>query len=194
MCIVAVGNELKGDDGVGILAGKILKKRGFRVIFAYETPVNVLEKLKNCDRIIVVDAAEFEGERPYVITRKLDRISFTHRVGFEQIAKFVGKEVLVVGVKVYRRGFGKISEGTKKNVEKAVRVVEVCMAEPAVVVDEKNGVVLVHGEEKKVKIGVPGVKKGDFVLVHAGVVVDKISREEYEEIKRELEAVEKGEL
>ena len=193
-CVLAVGNELKGDDYAGILAGKILEKKGFRVIYAYETPVNVLDSLRSCDRIIAIDAAEFPEDRPWIVTKKLDRGGLTHRIGFEEIAKFLGKDIIVVGIKIYERGFGKISEKARKNVEEAVKVVEVCMAKPGIVVDARKGIVEIDNERKKVKMAVPGLKDGDFVLVHAGVVIEKLSREEYEEIKKELEAVEKEKL
>ena len=180
--IVAVGNELRGDDGVGVLAGKILAEKGFPVIFARESPENVVGEMKKFDRLLVLDAAHFDSDSPFIISRGFRDSVYSHNISLSKIEKFTGAEILLVGIKTYKRGLMEgISERARQNALEAVKVVEVCMAIPAVV--KEKGLVEIDGQEKKAKFAMPGLKKGDFVLVHAGVVIQKLSEEEYKSIR-----------
>jgi hydrogenase maturation factor len=98
------------------------------------------------------------------------------------LQKFLGKKMILVGIKTYKRTIGSnITPEAKSNALKAVKVIEMCMAVPGVVVDAVNKLVKMNEQEKKVKFSIPGLKKGDFVLVHSGVVIEKLSKEEYED-------------
>jgi hydrogenase 3 maturation protease len=64
LCIVGIGNELKGDDGAGvIIAERIQGKVNAQVICAGVTPENYLEKIVRLSprRILLIDAADFDG-------------------------------------------------------------------------------------------------------------------------------------
>ncbi len=186
--ILAVGNDLRGDDGVGLYAGKLLETRGFKVFFAHETPENMLGRLRGAGRIIIIDAAHFDGDGPYRIIREVPADSFyTHKLDLKKIEKFTGARVWLVGIKTYNRRLGgKISRQAKANAREAIKVVEVCMAFPAKIIDEKEKIIEINGEQKKVKFGMPGLKKGDFVLVHAGVVVEKMSEKDFEKLSEDM--------
>lgn len=184
--ILAVGNEMRGDDGVGIFAGRLLERKGFPVIFAHETPENVLGRLRRFDRIIVLDAAHFEAEEPFRVVHH-DPGGYSHKPGLSKLSKFLDADLLVVGIKTYKRALLKsISPQAQENARTAVKVVEVCMALPGVVVDPEKKVVDLGGKEKELRFAVPNLKQGDFVLVHAGVVVEKLSKDEYEKFLEAL--------
>jgi hydrogenase maturation protease len=123
VCFIAIGNDLKGDDGIGIYAGKRLEEKGQRVIFAYTTPEAVLSKLPD-DDLFFIDAAHFEGDSPFLIgDPKESRIS-THNYSVDLIAKFIRKDVKVIGIKTYSHSFGdQISEKAKRNADLAVSYV-----------------------------------------------------------------------
>ncbi|MBR9679901.1 MAG: hydrogenase maturation protease [Candidatus Altiarchaeota archaeon] len=183
MIILAIGNELRGDDGVGIYAGQLLENKGFPVVFGYENPENVFNQLDS-DKIIVLDAAHYEGQEPFKITNKLSDSSYSHRPGLAKLAKFLQAELVLLGIKTYNRSLrDELSQSAKRNAELAVKVIEVCMAIPAIFVDK--GLVSIAGQEKKVRSVVPELKKGDFVLVHASVVIEKLSKQEYEVLKQQ---------
>ncbi|MBR9681815.1 MAG: hydrogenase maturation protease [Candidatus Altiarchaeota archaeon] len=186
--ILAIGNDLREDDEAGLYAGKLLEKRGISVVFAYEQPENVLGQLRQVNKLLILDAAHFEGERPYLVTREVPSKSFyTHKLDLNKIKKFTGAEVRLIGIKTYNRRLGeKISEQVKANAREAVKVVEVCMAIPGKILNKEEKIVEIGGEEKKVKFGLPGLKKGDFVLIHAGIVIEKMSEEEYKTISEEM--------
>ncbi len=57
-----------------------------------------------------------------------------------------------------------------------------CMAVPGRVVGK--GIVEISGSRKRVKFAVPGLQEGDYVLVHAGVAIQKLSRADYEALLR----------
>jgi len=184
--ILAVGNELRGDDGVGIYAGRLLRDRGFPVVFAHENPENVIDKLRGFDRIVVLDAAHFSGNEPFRVVQPGDS-HYSHRPGLSKLAGFLGVPFVVVGIKAYKRAlFRGVSDRAKENARAAVKVVEMCMALPGVVVDAERKLVDVNGKEKQVKFAVPGVKKGDFVLIHAGVVIERLTAEEFEEARKAI--------
>lgn len=59
-----------------------------------------------------------------------------------------------------------------------------CLAIPAKIESVEKGTAVVDfgGAKKKISLGIlNGVKKGDYVLVHAGFAIGKVSREEAED-------------
>ncbi len=65
-----------------------------------------------------------------------------------------------------------------------------CLAYPAKVreIEEASALVDFGGVYKKVSLGVlSGVKKGDYVLVHAGFAIGKVKRSEAEDTLKVLE-------
>lgn len=186
--VVAVGNELRGDDGVGMWAGRLLKKRGFPVVLAHENPENFLGEMKKFDQLLILDAAHFEEDRPYVITSQAPDSFYTHKASLQKISKFTGAKTWLVGIKTYNRALGEsVSEQAQANARQAVKVIEVCMAVPGKIIDGKNKIAEIQGKKQKVKFGVPGVKEGDFVMVHAGVVIEKLDPTQFDEVTSELE-------
>ena len=188
IAVLAVGNDMRGDDGVGLYAGELLEKRGFNVVFAHETPENFLGQLKGSEKILVLDAAHFEGNQPYAIVRATKSDSFyTHKLDLGKIHRFTGAKVWLIGIKTYNRAMGEdVSGQAKANARTAVKVVEVCMAVPGKIIDDQNKIVEIGGKPQNVKFGMPGLKKGDFVLVHAGVVIEKMSEDDYKKISEEM--------
>jgi len=77
------------------------------------------------------------------------------------------------------------------------RVFKMCLGIPGVVVEVKELTAIVDfgGVKREVdKLLVPDVKPGDYVIVHAGAIISKLSREEAEKTieawKEVLEALE----
>jgi len=69
LVVLGIGNELRGDDIVGALVAKRLKKvlkdiRDVLVINCGTTPENFLSKIKNFNpsHVLVIDAVDFKGE------------------------------------------------------------------------------------------------------------------------------------
>jgi len=123
MRFIALGNELKGDDGVGIYAGKKLKKLGFSVVFGYTNPEAVVRALPEGE-LYFLDAAMFEGEKSFVVGKPGGHGLSTHNYPISLISKYMGREIKVIGIKTYSNDFGYgISEKAKRNADLAVEYV-----------------------------------------------------------------------
>jgi hydrogenase 3 maturation protease len=64
VAIACIGNELRGDDGVGPSVAKLLKPSGdMKVIDCGETPENYLGVIAahNPEKVVIIDAAYFGG-------------------------------------------------------------------------------------------------------------------------------------
>ena len=75
-----------------------------------------------------------------------------------------------------------------------------CLAVPAKVksIENEKAVVDFGGASKKISLGIlSGVKKGDYVLVHAGFAIGKVGKEEAKDTSKaikELNEVIRGEI
>ena len=70
-CVVGVGNELRGDDGVGLVVARALEgtvPTDVRVLECEGEPVALLSAWEDCDRTIVIDATQ-SGAPPGTIRR-----------------------------------------------------------------------------------------------------------------------------
>ena len=65
VCVVGVGNALRGDDAVGLEVARLLDgtlPEGVRLVECEGEPVALLSSWEDCDAAIVVDATESGGE------------------------------------------------------------------------------------------------------------------------------------
>jgi len=71
VCVVGVGNALRGDDAVGLEVARLLDgtlPAGVRLVECEGEPVSLLSSWENCDTAIVVDATE-SGREPGTVRR-----------------------------------------------------------------------------------------------------------------------------
>ena len=69
-----------------------------------------------------------------------------------------------------------------------------CLAIPAKVenIEKKEAIVDFGGVRKKVSLGIlGGIKKGDYVLIHAGFAIGKVNKLEAEDTLKALEELRK---
>lgn len=124
--VVGVGNELRGDDGVGAYVARKVKKRN--VINAEIAPENFVGKIKKMrpGRIVIVDALDFggrPGEIRVVDARKTTGLRFsTHALPLSFFCEyFEGIEVQLVGIQPKRREFGsRMSREVRKAAERII--------------------------------------------------------------------------
>ena len=73
-----------------------------------------------------------------------------------------------------------------------------CLGVPAIVVDvHGNEAVVDYGGGVKRKVDaflVPDIKPGDYVIVHAGAIISKISEQEYREMVEILQQILQAEI
>jgi hydrogenase 3 maturation protease len=107
--IMGVGNELRGDDGVGvILAGRLEGRIPQRIFVTFDLPEDYAVKVADLrpDVVLVLDAADF-GDEPGAarLIRAQDippTPGVTHRPSLEMLARFLeldaGAQTWVLGV------------------------------------------------------------------------------------------------
>jgi len=105
--IVAMGNELRGDDGAGILFGNLVKENtSLTVINGGAAPENITGLVvKKCpDTILIVDAMDFGGEPGEILLVSGERLEkdavSTHgslKLFVEYLEKMTGVRVQILG-------------------------------------------------------------------------------------------------
>lgn len=71
-----------------------------------------------------------------------------------------------------------------------------CLAVPLKIlsIDNKDAVAAIHGTTRKIRIDfIKNAKVGDYVIVHAGFAIEKITKEEAEENLEAVREVENAE-
>lgn len=130
--VLSIGNPLKSDDNIGNVVLDMLKSdvKKFR---GETTPENFIGKLEGFEKIIIVDAIEFEGNagdvKLFDLEDVLDRLTSTHSMPISMIKKFYPNSKLsVIGIKPNNMDVGdRLSEKleSKKNeiVENVERII-----------------------------------------------------------------------
>ncbi|MFC1650444.1 hydrogenase 3 maturation endopeptidase HyCI [Candidatus Latescibacterota bacterium] len=105
--IVAIGNELRGDDGAGILFGKLLSgDKSINIINAGDAPENYTEVItgRRPDTILIADAMDYGGNPGDVMLVPGDRLakesSSTHgslRLFVDFLGKISSAKIFVLG-------------------------------------------------------------------------------------------------
>jgi hydrogenase 3 maturation protease len=109
--ILGVGNELRGDDGVGVyIVRKLRKKNAINVGVAPENFIGKIKKMKP-DRIVILDALDFggkPGEVKVVDARRTRGLNIsTHSLPLSFFCKLLGKtKIYLVGVQPKKNEFG----------------------------------------------------------------------------------------
>jgi len=125
--ILGVGNELRGDDGVGVHIASRVKRRNF--INAGVAPENFVGKIKRMkpERIVIFDALDFggkPGEVKIVDARKTEGLKIsTHSLPLSFFCKlFEDIGIYLVGIQPKNNEFGKGM--SNEVVERAEKLVE----------------------------------------------------------------------
>ena len=120
---VCIGNELRGDDYIGIYLGKKLMRSRLkeRIFLAYSTPENCVEEVlkKNPDVVIFLDAVQAGQEAGTIILKEIKpdepvglSVS-THSIPIETVASIIRSVstkrlgFYVLGIQVGQIEFGK---------------------------------------------------------------------------------------
>ena len=99
--VIAIGNLLRADDGVGIHAAQILKENrpDIEVVDLSTANIEMLEYIKGRDKVVIIDAIK-TGDEPGTIHRitpqELRFSSFTPSHGLNLL------DVLLLGWRLYR--------------------------------------------------------------------------------------------
>ncbi|MEM2951027.1 MAG: hydrogenase maturation protease [Nitrososphaeria archaeon] len=136
--LVCIGNELRGDDEVGVHIGRRLKKTSLKdnVILAYNTPENHIQEIleKDVETVIFFDAVDVKASPGTIILQEIlpDKPSYisisTHSIPIETIVSIIqslsGKKMrfYIIGVQAKNLDFG--SKMSKEVVYAAKKLTE----------------------------------------------------------------------
>lgn len=135
---VCIGNELRGDDEVGVYIGRLLKRTNLKdnIILAYNTPENHIQEIleKDVEKVIFFDAVDVKASPGTIIVQEIlpDRPSYisisTHSIPIETIVSIIqslsGKKMkfYIVGLQAKNLDFG--SKMSKEVVYAAKKLTE----------------------------------------------------------------------
>lgn len=152
--ILGMGNTIRGDDGVGIIAARALSGQmefsGIEIKQTYETGINLLYEIAGYEKVIIIDSIYSKGGMPGDIYRfnplqegslkgsALDEsgnplMTYSlHNMGLAAIIKMAGnmietpEEIIVYAVKIENDGLfsTKLSLEVKKAVPEVVALVK----------------------------------------------------------------------
>jgi hydrogenase 3 maturation protease len=123
MKILAVGNELRGDDAIALEIAE-----GVGAIKAYEIPENFISE---GDSVILIDAVDFGGNPGQVKQIKEDEILeqlsiSTHNPSISIIRKLT-KELFVIGIQPYslnyEKGISEVLKSRKGDIISSVKLI-----------------------------------------------------------------------
>lgn len=97
--IVCVGNELMGDDGVGIKIGALLQREGYEVINVGTDIFRLISYYKGEKKIVILDAVFSESMPPGQIIHLQDNEIFQKLNGSFRSAHYMG---IVDGIKLLK--------------------------------------------------------------------------------------------
>lgn len=139
--VLGVGNELHGDDAVGVVVARRLKEMGLgenvEIVEGHTGGLNLLFDMEGADWAIVVDAVDFGGQPGEICVFEAEdadlvtaqRVASLHHVSLADVLE-LGREagitprVTVVGIQPGAMGFGRdLSAAVAQQVEAAVRTV-----------------------------------------------------------------------
>lgn len=132
--LMGIGNELKGDDGIGNIIARQFKHRDWKSLACETTPENfaAIVKRERPEILVIVDAAEMglpAGEFRLLPKQKLNSVAFgTHAMPLHflvsHLKKYAGK-ILFIAVQPGKMQFGeKISADVKKSKKKLIGILK----------------------------------------------------------------------
>ncbi|OYT59451.1 hydrogenase maturation peptidase HycI [Euryarchaeota archaeon ex4484_178] len=132
--LMGIGNELRGDDAIGIYVARNFRKVGWKVIVAGQVPEDFTSEIKNLkpDILIMVDAALMNlppGEIRIVPAEKIPKVAFsTHGMPLsffmEYIEEYV-KRCLLIGIQPKSMEFGVgLSEEVKAAGDELIQILK----------------------------------------------------------------------
>lgn len=130
--IVAVGNDLLGDDAVGVMAGLALRAEGLPVEMSVRSGLALLDHIEGVERVLLIDSQTTGGTsgeiEEFVLTPSVVRSPSPHYLGYGEalaVGRAVGldlpNEIRVLAVE--RAGATNIGAGLSESVRAALPAV-----------------------------------------------------------------------
>jgi len=128
--VMSIGNPLKLDDNIGNIILERLDIENIIKIRGEITPENFIDKLKDCDEIIILDSLQFGGEvgevRIFELNEIEDNIISTHNIPISLLQNFFpDSKIKIIGIQPKNIEFGEgLSEELESKIEEIVEKVK----------------------------------------------------------------------
>ena len=130
--LLGIGNEMNGDDGVGVYVAKKLKNDEWKTINCATVPENFLGEILRSKpkKVVMVDAADMglkSGEIRKIRREKIGKATFsTHCMPLSIFVSHLqreGIEVTIIGIQP-KTTYGKISKEVKRAANKLIKIIK----------------------------------------------------------------------
>ena len=131
--LLGVGNEMNGDDAIGVYVARKFKCDGWKAIDCATVPENYVGEIKRLkpEKVVIVDAADMglkAGEIRIVPKEKIARATFsTHSIPLSlfvsHLEKYTNAKIYLIGIQP-KSFYGKLSEEVKKAGEKVINLIK----------------------------------------------------------------------
>jgi len=126
---MSIGNPIKSDDNIGNVIIDKLDLENIIKIKAEISPENFMNKLEDCDEIIILDALDFEGNVGEVKIFELDKINevsmSTHSIPIDLMKRILpNSKIKIIGIQPKSIDFGEeLTKEMKNKIEEIVKKV-----------------------------------------------------------------------
>jgi len=131
--LLGIGNEMNGDDAIGIWIARNFSCNGWISIDCATVPENYMGEIKrhNAKKIVMVDAADMglnPGEMRVIPKKKIGSASFsTHSVPLSvfisHLEELGAKNIILIGIQP-KTFYGEMSNEVKKAGEKLIKMLK----------------------------------------------------------------------
>ncbi len=131
--LLGIGNEMNGDDAVGIYVARKIKCKGWKSIDCATVPENFVGEIYRYkpDKVVIVDAADMNlkaGEVRRISKDKIGKATFsTHSVPLSlfisHLQKLMNTEVFLIGIQP-KSMYGEMSEEVKRAGEEVIEYIK----------------------------------------------------------------------
>ena len=127
--VVSIGNPIKSDDNIGNVVLDMIETDAVK-IKAQTMPENFINVLKDYDRIIILDALQFDGEvgdvRSFDLDEVSDRLMSTHSIPIATLKNFLpNAKISVIGIQPQSMDFSEeLTDGMKERLDEIKKNVE----------------------------------------------------------------------
>lgn len=131
--LLGVGNEMNGDDAIGVYVARNFKCNGWKAIDCATVPENYIGEIKRIkpEKIVIVDAADMglkAGEIRMVPKEKIAKATFsTHSIPLSlfisHLEKYTNAKIYLIGIQP-KSFYGKMSKEVKEAGEKLMEMIK----------------------------------------------------------------------
>lgn len=130
--LLGVGNEMNGDDAIGVYVARKFKCKNWRAIDCATVPENFIGEIRRNkpEKIVIVDAADMglkAGEIRRIAKEKISKATFsTHSIPLSlfisHLEKFTNAKIYLIGIQP-KSFYGEMSPEVKKAGEKVMELI-----------------------------------------------------------------------